>query len=96
MPPEGYSTGNVRRTSPAESDVWTDGSPVRDEASGACFGFAGVYAHVTGSALLFVFGSFWLAWSTTGCPVLSSTLELDTGTGITFSLILFFSSPIIT
>ena len=29
----------------------------------------------------FVFGSFWLAWSTTGCPVLWSTLGIDTGTG---------------
>ena len=24
---------------------------------------------------------FWLVWSTTGCPVLSSTLQIDTGTG---------------
>ena len=32
-------------------------------------------------SFLFVFGSFWLAWSTTGCPVLSSTLEIDTVTG---------------
>ena len=31
--------------------------------------------------LLLVFGSFWLAWSTKGCPVISSTLKLGTGTG---------------
>ena len=32
-------------------------------------------------SFLFVIGSFWLAWSTTGCHVLSSTLELDIGAG---------------
>ena len=32
-------------------------------------------------SFLFVFGSFWLAWFTTGFPVLSTTFELDTGTG---------------
>ena len=32
-------------------------------------------------SFLFGFGNFWLAWSTTGCSVLSSTLEIDTGTG---------------
>ena len=37
-------------------------------------------------SFLFVFG-IWLAWSTTGCTVLSSTLELDTGTGeVSFSV----------
>ena len=40
--------------------------------------------------------SLWLAWSTTGCPDLSSTLKLDTDTGITFNSILSFSSLTIT
>ena len=35
------------------SDFWTDGSLVRSEVSGVCFGGAAVCAHVTGSWGLF-------------------------------------------
>ena len=50
---------------------WTDGSIVREEVSGACFGGTGVYAHISGSAS---FRRSWVIWI---CFWLTLTLVLN-------------------
>ena len=49
-PSHDFSAEDARRRLPDLPDVWTDGSLVGDEITGACFGGAGVCAHVSGSA----------------------------------------------
>ena len=50
VPPYDYAAEDARVQ---VSDFWTDGSLVRGEVSGVCFGGAAVHAHVTGSWGLF-------------------------------------------
>ena len=47
---DGYSTDVARMLLVCSARAWTDGSRVRDDVAGACFGGAGVYAQVSGSA----------------------------------------------